>query len=187
MDPKPLECEFCSMRFDTEFMLIQHTYSCINNPNMPIGGTKYDETLDRFCTICKKLYKTKSGLNTHMNRIHRKKIRPSKCDYSWERQKTCKRKQKTEGELDTHISHVQVKPNPHKCETCKISYFTEYELKQHIDCLHLRLKPHKCDLCVKAYFRKYELNRHINHAHLKLRPHECQACGKAYFTKIELD
>ena len=107
MDPKPLECEFCSMRFDTEFMLIQHTYSCINNPNMPIGGTTYDETLDRFCTICKKLYKTKSGLNTHMNRIHRKKIRPSKCDYSWESQKTCKRKQKTEGELDTHISHVR--------------------------------------------------------------------------------
>ncbi|CAC5413538.1 KRAB [Mytilus coruscus] len=117
------------------------------------------------CQICKKKYKTKNTVNTHM-KTHNKNF---KCDL-------CDKKFYYDKQLQHHIDNqYQCKLCPERF--CKVSHFRKHHNG------HRNNKDLQCPLCLKKFLYELNLKRHISlHSKFDTGPFECKIC-KATFKR----
>ncbi|XP_026728759.1 zinc finger protein 665-like [Trichoplusia ni] len=133
------------------------------------------------CEICKKMFKCRTNLNTHMKR--HSGVRSYICEI-------CPANFFTLGELCNHRRRVHQKAKKYHCDICEYSSYTEASLKTHkarhtlsnVACLTCGMflenaekleihqkrhveKNYQCPHCDKKFFAKDSIHRHIMKHH----------------------
>jgi hypothetical protein len=120
------------------------------------------------CSICIKIFPTKSKLKRHYDSVH-KKIK-HKCEL-------CDAYLNTKDSLKNHISTVHEKKNIKKCDMCDKTYINKTSLQLHIESFHKKITNAECRICNKIFITKYILQTHINKIHNKIKV-KCTLCSK---------
>ncbi len=157
---RPIKCPKCPFRADSDYRLELHLH-------------KHNE--DRFeCNICKKNFKWKANLTSHMKLhigegLHICKI----CDHK------CLTKSILERHLDTHAKILQ-----YRCKTCGKEFKHKQNLNQHIK-IHTGKGLHKCKICKKSFTSSSLLKNHMD-THSSQPNYSCDICKKRFRTKLVL-
>ena len=115
-----------------------------------------DDLTDLFCDICKKDFKTKSGMRIHLENLH-----GIKKEYSCG---TCGKILKTEKSKDKHmekIHGVQHQLPGIGCNLCEKVFLFENELNEHIEKAHEMKEKLNCRKCKFTFEEESVLNNHI--------------------------
>ena len=132
------------------------------------------------CDSCGNQYKTKSGLQKHLNMKHNTLTpKPLEC-------KTCKLKFTTKGHLEGHVNtHYNLKP--YACTICNKRYNYRSALLRHSTTdhdSHDKEKPakpkHTCMICGRVYNRKDLLSDHMRGKHTNEFKYTCNLCGSSF-------
>ena len=132
-----------------------------------VTGLKYH------CTVCKKMFKTESELQTHQCGKKRRvsgKEKTHKCD-------TCGKMFGLRGSLTRHIRVVHDKIARLSCPYCKYRTDRQHNLTTHM-AIHTGDKNYKCTHCYYTATEKKNLTTHIYHHHTN-KTYKCQykQCG----------
>ena len=102
----------------------------------------------------KKVFTTKTGINTHILETHDGKKANNICV-------TCEESFPSNTRLNKHIDRVHLKSNSFKCHCCDKIFSQKEDLKPHIDAVHNKKKNFNCENCLKAFFSITDLKRHV--------------------------
>ena len=187
-----------------------------------VEGVKYEiiDDLDEYeplknkkktqveCGTCKKSFRSKVALNSHMREAHDDAkedlpITPTnsrngskvskvlkieiikyikmmfKCTFQEHKCDDCGKTFSQASGLKYHIENVHEDIKKVECEYCGKSLKT-HTLANHIRLVHEGVKPYKCDKCEKSFGKRINLRKHVEQVHEKLRNFHCEVCGKAF-------
>lgn len=132
------------------------------------------------CVKCDKNCKTKSSLNTHMNRKHAE-TKEHACHL-------CRKSYAIKDSLTKHLArkHSQLQKS-HQCTQCSKNFPTQKEKMDHMN-RHSKEKTFACDYpnCTSSYTTKNSLNLHIARNHKEAK-YQCTHCGEKYAVKGDLN
>ncbi|GAB0091570.1 hypothetical protein DMENIID0001_064260 [Sergentomyia squamirostris] len=138
---------------------------------------------DFSCYICKRVFRRKSGLITHVTQVH-KNIKASVC-------KICGNDCLRIPKLEVHMTEVHGIIKGLSCKICGKTYKHRDSLLMHSRQMHGENGPVKkprniiCEECGKAFPCKNTLLRH-SYTHSGIRPFVCSHCPKTFETKSKL-
>ncbi|XP_028164955.1 zinc finger protein 253-like [Ostrinia furnacalis] len=128
------------------------------------------------CLLCKKTFKNKGTLNTHLL-THTDRKRDHTCDKCG---KCFFNKQNLAGHM---LLHSEVRP--YRCEICKFAFKTPQQLRNHVG-VHDGQKPFSCDQCGRCFRLQKQLSSH-RIIHTDLLPYVCSYCNKGFRFKTILN
>ncbi|KAJ8704898.1 hypothetical protein PYW08_012218 [Mythimna loreyi] len=137
---------------------------------------------DFICDICKKTFKTKTRLETHM--VTHSGHLAKKLAYCQQCQVQYKNIQVYRNHLKTSAKHSE----GHPCSECNKKFRSKGYLRQHYNFYHLRKSRYKCEVCNKIFISNWRLRNHKQQYHGLSRPrnHSCNTCAKKFFTLATL-
>ena len=183
--PNTFQCDKCEKSFPELGYLRSH--------KIRHKGINY------YCEHCGMKFMSISGRQSHIERIHEKTLKFTKCtecDYStqypghiirhFERLHTDNRQKipcskcayvaKSDRDIKIHIDAVHEKIRI-KCDLCEKDFARRPALYLHKQKVHKGVdKSEQCSICDKKLSSKSKLKRHISDIHLKLKPFECPTC-----------
>jgi len=130
----------------------------------------HDKRRDHNCMECKKTFQTKTHLNNHVSRVHRK-IREKCPDCG-----------KLVQDVKNHHRFVHQKVKNFPCEHCDSRFVTSKTLREHVNNVHLD-EHLPCPECGKMV--KY-LYYHLRYVHKKKKKYRCTKTKKSYIYKTDL-
>ena len=147
---------------DEEYFLVN------NHDNNEIYELKQetDNSDELRCDQCDKIFRSKSGLDYHLNFFHGE-----------------------ENEEVNNESIVDEDPKPFKCEKCVKCFKNKFKLAIHVKNKHTKLK-YKCDYdsCEKSFLSMADLKEHREVEHKDdAKKFSCQFCQKSFNVKRYLD
>uniref|UniRef100_A0A1E1W8Z0 Protein krueppel n=1 Tax=Pectinophora gossypiella TaxID=13191 RepID=A0A1E1W8Z0_PECGO len=169
-------CPGCNTCFTTSEELNLHTstyYQSRKSRPIPQVPRAPD---DLSCYLCKKTFKYRGSLNTHLL-IHTDRKRDHTCDKCG---KCFLNKQNLAGHM---ILHDNVRP--FQCEICKASFKTHGQLRNHVG-VHDNRKPFACEQCGRCFRLQKQLTSH-SIIHTDALPHICSYCNKGFRFKTILN
>ncbi len=122
-------CEQCDYNADTRQYLNRHLKARhINNATRIIG-----------CPECHKTLSSKSGLKTHLARLHGigRNTLCEECDYA----------AVDSSDLRVHMQKSHWHKKVHECRHCPKAFVTTAQMNNHVRRVHEGRKPHKCADC----------------------------------------
>lgn len=128
------------------------------------------------CVMCKKTFKNKGSLNTHLL-THTERKRDHICEICG---KSFLHKQNLLGHMTLHNE-----ARPFRCEICKCCFKTPYHLRRHVG-THDGHKPFACDQCGRCFRLQKQLKSHLI-IHTDSLPHTCSYCNKGFRFKTILN
>lgn len=167
------KCKECNKTFRNVYPFAIHLYEHSN-----------DEIFR--CPLCSYATKRRTGLLTHVNRMHLQKF-PYTCD-------TC-------GKGFTDIVYFKEHDNEHLglkpfvCVVCnKNFHFSRYllahQIRNHRVGIEGTYLPNQCHVCSRIFGKRCTLEKHITTRHETKPVHEkrhlCDICGKGFATKDKL-
>ena len=105
------------------------------------------------CTICKKSFTTKNGLNRHVASVHEGK-KPFSCDI-------CDLRFIERRNVQRHILAVHEEQKPYNCSNCVSKFATKSSLKIHQDVVHEGKKTFQCKICGANFTQNSTLKTHM--------------------------
>ena len=178
-DPRdhPVECPKCDKRYvDKKDM--QNHFARNHTENARIA--KYP------CSVCSKVYTTRTNLKLHIQGVHMKSFKCTMCDCTFYNNFNLQRhirscEKKLHGESSDKISF--------KCNDCEVSFTTKYCLTKHIQRFHSNETPFKCEFCLKQFKARSNLTMHVKRIHstgpdMSIR---CPKCPRLVSSQAELD
>ena len=123
-------CPQCNEVFESRAKMFEH-YTFIH-PEAPIYH----------CSICGEHYITLSGLNSHVFKVHERKLSDVRCTY-------CGKDFENKENVKEHIfsKHQDKK---YRCTMCEASYLAQHSLQKHIDLVH-EGKRYQCTECGEVF------------------------------------
>ncbi|XP_068627340.1 zinc finger protein 600-like [Battus philenor] len=144
-----IRCTVCDKTFTTIRNLKRHTNQ-IHNPY-----TKHPT-----CDECKRVFKGKQSLITHILSTHqvtkRGMIKCQLCDKVYTNNRNLKR----------HVEMFHGERGEFKCDSCPKVYTSNQSLKRHTRTRHsLKNIQYNCPKCYKTVFGTDDINRHVTYCH----------------------
>lgn len=144
------------------------------------------------CIHCKKVYKNKSNLRSHLAYNHRSKQTAAISEGSATKTFHCKHCDKIFNRRLHYEHHLRNhrKDTPFFCKTCQSGFNAKPELLLHKrnnpQCQNApKSKQFLCTYCGKYFERKNSLTIHTR-IHTNEKPFECIECGKSFIMKSTL-
>ena len=200
---QPFQCKKCEINFD-----IQHKLSSHNKRYHPTGEKKYlcDKCEAQFhtsqllyahnqknhlevpysCSQCGHTYKSRSGLQTHIKKIHQTQGFFGICD-------TCGKEFNNKVYFEEHKKRHAIPdiPGAFPCpvENCGKVFGKKNSLRKHAMNVHGQKKPRNliCQFCPKKFKIRSDLVNHEKLMHLNVKDFKCDECDFATITKNKLD
>ena len=152
------------------------------------------------CDQCSKVFKTRSILQLHVNRVHAKIKRffCPHCSVGFHFRANQIKHIKTFHQnviMDSSECAVLGEPLGAKetgkeveflCEECGKSFKKKFCLKRHVDRVHAKIKNYICPHCQKGFFLNENLKKHIKNMHKKAREFKCPHCQVVFLEKAHL-
>lgn len=161
-------CKVCNLKFETEFLLIQHLHSSASCEMISMNF-KND-----VCMLCQKV--VKESLAGHVKQHLLKR-------YSC---KFCNEKYITSIGYNAHLKNHPQYNNKNKCEYCNNMFISKRNLSKHIKEIH-NSDQFVCEICSKVFNRKHNLSLHMRQKHDdKTRNFICSVCAFATKSNSEL-
>ena len=196
-------CTECGEPFKTKFLLDRHVMKihntakdrkceAINNLLVPGFPESEDTRSQNQCNMCKKSFKSRSGLIRHQM-LHRmdKSFFCHLCGKGFKRKSHLQRHEMTHDKREKH-------EKPYTCEKCDKHFTEKAGLKRH-EFVHRDEKPHKCEKCEESFTRKDSLMQHMVKKHDQVSHipdvnryviengcatiHQCDECDKSFAYK----
>jgi len=176
-----MNCKFCGVSFDHEETMNGHIrnvhFFCnlceiqlIDRDDIILHITNLHSSLEFPCSLCGKVFLTKSACKIHVESFHEKikKYECTHCDYKTNNQSTFK----------CHVEGLHNENKEYFCDLCDFKTSWENYLKLHIKAEHLG-SLFECPHC--EYKSKYKLNvkNHIKGMHTREK-HACSQCEKEF-------
>ena len=148
------------------------------------------------CGVCKKVFRTRSHLYTHMmNHCDIKQYVCKVCCKRFKILSNLKRHSLIHGkqskfksghesfpnfsDLNHHINEQKkISLSPFSCDICHKEFADMDLLLDHMD-IHFKDKIYSCDMCLKTFRDKYNLKSHIR-VHNGEKPYKCDTCNKSF-------
>lgn len=169
-------CGGCNTSFNSVEELSKHTsefYKERQSRLMTLPDTEGDNLT---CLLCKKTFKYKGSLTTHLL-THTERKRDHTCD-------KCGKCFLTKQNLAGHmVLHSDMRP--YQCEICRYAFKTPQQLRNHVG-VHDGHKPYSCDQCGRCFRLQKQLTSH-SIIHTDLLPHVCSYCNKGFRFKTILN
>ncbi|XP_013196763.2 zinc finger protein 253 [Amyelois transitella] len=168
-------CKGCNSLFESSDQMSEHINSFYKDhktrgvPSLPLND-------NLTCILCKKTFKHKGSLSTHLL-IHTERKRDHTCEKCG---KCFLNKQNLAGHMILHED-----TRPHQCEICKASFKTASQLRNHVG-VHDSHKPFACDQCGRCFRLQKQLSSH-QIIHTDLLPYVCSYCNKGFRFKTILN
>lgn len=153
-------CIVCQKKYCDSTQLIGHQR---RTHNVTIPGA------ENSCAICKKAFRKKSALESHIRTVHQKSV----CDI-------CGKSFYNVDGLRLHI-RVHTGFKPYACITCDKRFIRKQLLDIHIR-THTGEKPYACEHCGKRFSQRTPLRIHTR-LHTGEKPYVCRFCSKGYMSK----
>ncbi|KPJ05348.1 Zinc finger protein 26 [Papilio xuthus] len=133
------------------------------------------------CDICKKSFKTKSRLESHI--VTHNATLASKLAFC----ATCNSVGGS-GVKQLTYKHVLCYPVTYECMECKKKFASKVYWRKHCEFYHQRKSQYKCETCNKLFISDWRLKNHrqTQHGLTRSRNHSCNICGKKFFTQSTL-
>ncbi|XP_072933800.1 uncharacterized protein [Epargyreus clarus] len=162
---EPNTCPRCKKKFSTKY-----TFKC----HVKICGVK-EKKPNFFCDICKKGYRGKNGIRSHLKIFHGfGEALPCK----W-----CGKKFDALSKLNNHIVTHTKEKNFH-CDQCGGRFVSQAALVYHIR-LHTGERPFPCDLCNESFLSASRRTEHKRRKHFG-PTQECKVCHVKFVTGHQL-
>lgn len=168
-------CPGCNTSFPSAEEMNQHTNSFYKDKRarqIPL----LDAVDSLTCLLCKKTFKNKGTLNTHLL-THTDRKRDHTCDKCG---KCFFNKQNLAGHM---LLHSEMRP--YQCEICRFAFKTPQQLRNHVG-VHDGQKPFSCDQCGRCFRLQKQLSSH-KIIHTDLLPYVCSYCNKGFRFKTILN
>ncbi|XP_059062651.1 zinc finger protein 723-like [Achroia grisella] len=169
-------CNGCNSMFESLDEMNQHTTSYYRDKRIREIPMMNDLSDNLTCVLCKKSFKHKGSLNTHLL-IHTERKRDHTCEKCG---KCFLNKQNLTGHMLLHNDN-----RPFKCEICKATFKTSGQLRNHVG-VHDAQKPYACDQCGRCFRLQKQLSSH-RIIHTDLLPYTCTYCNKGFRFKTILN
>lgn len=168
------ECNICHQVFRGPNTLRSHMFSHTTE-------VKYN------CELCGKVYKYRSGLKVHMDRVHteEKDKKVFTCD-------VCEAVYSKKSSLNHHIvinnhtsvNQMSVMKKAKKCIHCGKLFGCNLKLQRHVGQVHIRGKKLSCQYCGKGFDDSSNLRQHIQ-THTGAKP-SCDICKMFFRSRRKL-
>ncbi|XP_072937395.1 uncharacterized protein [Epargyreus clarus] len=169
------KCPGCNSTYPSLAELTEHSET-YNKDKKSRGVPAVEIDDDHTCVFCKKTFKYKGSLTTHLL-THTDRKRNHICD-------KCGKSFLSKNNLDGHMM-LHDDSRPHQCEICKLAFRTRYGLRTHIG-VHDGAKPYTCDQCGRCFRLKKQLESHTI-IHTDSLPYVCNICQKSFRFKTILN
>jgi KRAB domain-containing zinc finger protein len=159
-------CPQCNETFESKTKMFEH-YTFIH-PEAPIYH----------CSICGECYITLSGLNSHVFKVHERKLSAVRCNY-------CGKDFENKENVKDHIV-LEHQDKKYHCFMCEASYLAQHSLQAHIDLVH-EGKRYQCTECGEVFETNTKLESHTVTKHDRNKLFQCPKCTNIYVKKTSLD
>ncbi|KFB36177.1 AGAP003566-PA-like protein [Anopheles sinensis] len=166
-DEKNYSCEHCGKMFKFKTNLRSHIDR--------VHGVK-----DVCCNICNKYFNHKA-LSAHKRSAHTDEM--FMCEH-------CPKMFKTRSGLESHKGdHDENQRKSVKCTLCGKEMRRGASMAKHMKTIHSQEDPVNCNLCGKVFRTSFHMMRHRANtcaATISSRPYKCEVCGKGFAMKLTM-
>jgi uncharacterized Zn-finger protein len=144
--PKKFQCKICTKKFQTESVLLRHTF--IHKKKKKFS-----------CKECNRSYNLRRLYDEHL--LTHDDPRPFKCDL-------CPKTLITKQQISTHIKLIHLKKSGYKCTVCEKNFPTISHLNIH-KTVHVTTKNFSCKFCDRKFASEFYVSLHEKRFHGKLK------------------
>ncbi|XP_052866312.1 zinc finger protein 85-like [Anopheles cruzii] len=188
-DEKNYSCEHCGKMFKCETNLRNHIDRChgvkdvscnVCNKSFSrkaLGAHKRSAHSDEMfmCEHCPKMFKTRSGLESHKGEHDANLRRSVKCTL-------CDKEMRRGASMAKHMKTIHSQEDPVNCNLCGKVFRTSFHMMRHranTCAATINSRPYKCEVCGKGFAMKLTMTEHMT-THTRTSLYQCAFCFKTF-------
>ncbi|XP_058821510.1 zinc finger protein 678-like isoform X2 [Topomyia yanbarensis] len=186
---KNYSCEHCGKMFRCVINLKNHidrvhaikdvTCDICNKPfsKKAISAHKRSAHTDEMfmCEQCPKMFKTRSGLESHKSEHDIELRKPVKCEL-------CGKEMRRGASLTKHMKVIHSQEAPVNCNMCGKQFRTKFHMVRHRTntcSATINSRPFKCEVCGKGFSMRLTMTEHMT-THTRTSLYQCAFCFKTF-------
>lgn len=182
-------CEHCGKMFRCETNLKNHIdrVHAVKDVNCDICNKSFSKkaisahrrsahTDEMFmCEQCPKMFKTRSGLESHKGEHDAELRKPVKCEL-------CGKEMRRGASLAKHMKVIHSQEDPVNCNMCGKQFRTKFHMIRHRTntcAATIDSRPFKCEVCGKGFSMRLTMTEHMT-THTRTSLYQCAFCFKTF-------
>uniref|UniRef100_A0A182QD23 C2H2-type domain-containing protein n=1 Tax=Anopheles farauti TaxID=69004 RepID=A0A182QD23_9DIPT len=188
-DEKNYSCEHCGKMFKYQTNLRSHIDRvhgvkdvCCNICNKyfnhkALSAHKRSAHTDEMfmCEHCPKMFKTRSGLESHKGDHDETQRKSVKCNL-------CGKEMRRGASMAKHMKTIHSQEDPVNCNLCGKTFRTSFHMLRHranTCAATINSRPYKCEVCGKGFAMKLTMTEHMT-THTRTSLYQCAFCFKTF-------